>query len=391
MVGAFAVFNIVLKHHFVLYQADDLNVHMPGPPQADRSRQSGMYPFTSLSRPRTPFSQPPPPPILSTRLAAQASVATPIAEPTTARARFAGQHLTSQESLASIAGVANSGARVSAPNPTNSTSLPLGPGSTLNSASSTHPLAQLNTSEAVVGLLTTASVSGTSTQHADAGSAACERLKSVAQALCECSYLFLPVTVAVKGLLNISKTDDSLANKDEVVEDLKAKLAIILSIVEMYARHNGGRLPAPLDHRIRIFCHAITAQMGDVRRSQRDSHAASSESTGDVGAIVETFRNISNLCDVFRIDIQPSVQAVAGGVSAFSGALNTSISNSSIITVGGNYNSYDDKTVKDILTRLNSGSVDNLRHGATSYKTRQSSYGDPTGCMAGTRFRFSKT
>ncbi|GLB44022.1 hypothetical protein LshimejAT787_1502060 [Lyophyllum shimeji] len=381
---------------------------MPGPPQADRSRQSGMYPFTSLSRPRTPFSQPPPPPILSTRLAAQASVATPIAEPTTARARFAGQHLTSQESLASIAGVANRGARVSAPNPTNSTSLPLGPGSTLDSASSTHPLAQLNTGEAVVGLPTTASVSGTSTQHADAGSAACERLKRVSEALCECSDLFRPVTVAVEGLLNISKTDDSLANKDEVVEDLNAKLAIILSIVEMYARHSGGRLRAPLDHRIQIFCDTITAQMEHVHRSQRDWHAASSESTRDAGAIVETFRNISNLCDVFRIDIQPPVQAVAGGVSAFSGALNTSISNSSIITVGGNYNSYDDETVKDILTRLNSGeiliplklelaalrkstgSVDKLRHRETSYKTRQSSYGDPTGCMPGTRVQILK-
>ncbi|GLB42001.1 hypothetical protein LshimejAT787_1100160 [Lyophyllum shimeji] len=247
------------------------------------------------------------------------------------------------------------------------------------------PLAQLNTGEAVVGLLTTASVSGTSTQHTDAGSTACEGLKSVVQALCECSDLFLPVKAAAEVLLNISKTDDSvLTNKDELVGDLNAKLANILLIVEVYARHSGGRLRAPLDHRIRRFCHTITAQVEEVR-SQRNSHVASSESTGDAGAILETFRNISHLCDVFRIDIQPPVQAVASGVSAFSGALNTSISNSSIITVGGDYNSYGDETVKDILTRLNSGSVDKLHHRETSYKTRQSSYGDPTGCMSGTR------
>ncbi|GLB45185.1 hypothetical protein LshimejAT787_2000900 [Lyophyllum shimeji] len=394
---------------------------MPGPPQADRSRQTGMYPFTYLSRPRTPSSQQPPPPTLSTRLAARASVATPIAETITARARFAVQRLTSQASLASIAGIANSGVQVFAPHRTNSASLPLTPASTLNRASSTHPLAQLNTGEAVGGLLTTASVSGTSTQHADAGRAACERLKRVSEALYECSDLFLPVKVAVEGLLNISKTDDSvLTNKDELLEDLNAKLAIILSIVEMYARHSDGQLRAPLDHRLRKFCHAITAQMEHVRRSQRDSHAAFSESTGNAGAILMTFRNISNLCDVLRIDIQLPVRVTAGHVSVFPGARNTSISNSSITAVAGNYNSYNagghmyvhnggaslppfvqelptramlgavDETVKDISTRLNSGSVDKLRHRETSYKTRQSSYGDPTGCMPGTRVQILK-
>ncbi|GLB45110.1 hypothetical protein LshimejAT787_2000150 [Lyophyllum shimeji] len=420
MVCAFAVFNSVLKHHFVLYQADELYMHMPGPPQADRSTQSGMYPFTSFSRPRTPFSQQPPPPTLSTPLAAQASVATPIADTIMAQARFTvpiAQRIISQANFAaSIAGIANSSAQVFAPHPTNSASLPLPPASTLNRASSTHPLAEINTGEAVVGLLTTASVSGTSTQHADAGSAACERLKSVAQALCECSDLFLPVRAAAEVLLNISKTDDSvLTNKDELVEDLNAKLKIILAIVEMYARHSGGRLRAPLDHRIQIFCDTITAQMEDVLRSQRDSHVASSESTGDAEAILTTFRNISNLCDVLRIDIQLPVRATAGHVSVFPGARDTSISHSSITAVGGNYNSYNagghmyvhdggdslppfveelptramvgavDETVKDILTRLNSGSVDKLRHRETSHKTRQSSYGDPAGCMPGTR------
>ena len=33
------------------------------------------------------------------------------------------------------------------------------------------------------------------------------------------------------------------------------------------------------------------------------------------------------------------------------------------------------------------GSIDKLKHAMTSYKTRHSSYGDPTGCMEGTRVK----
>ena len=33
------------------------------------------------------------------------------------------------------------------------------------------------------------------------------------------------------------------------------------------------------------------------------------------------------------------------------------------------------------------GSIDKLNHEMTSYKTRNSSYGIPTGCMAGTRVK----
>jgi hypothetical protein len=33
------------------------------------------------------------------------------------------------------------------------------------------------------------------------------------------------------------------------------------------------------------------------------------------------------------------------------------------------------------------GSIDKLNLEITSYKTRQSSYGNPTGCMAGTRVK----
>ncbi|KAF8232850.1 hypothetical protein L208DRAFT_1396764 [Tricholoma matsutake] len=43
--------------------------------------------------------------------------------------------------------------------------------------------------------------------------------------------------------------------------------------------------------------------------------------------------------------------------------------------------------VKDILQRLTSGTIDRLRHEMTSYKTRHSSYGDPSGCMLGTRIQ----
>ncbi|KIM36380.1 hypothetical protein M413DRAFT_292432 [Hebeloma cylindrosporum] len=75
------------------------------------------------------------------------------------------------------------------------------------------------------------------------------------------------------------------------------------------------------------------------------------EATKDVSTILKAFRNVSSLCEVFQIDTQLNIES----------------------------------TVEDILQRLSSGSIDKLYHEMTSYKTRHSSYGDPVGCMAGTR------
>ena len=42
---------------------------------------------------------------------------------------------------------------------------------------------------------------------------------------------------------------------------------------------------------------------------------------------------------------------------------------------------------RDPTLKIFIGSIDKLKHETTSYKTRHSSYGDPTGCMAGTRVK----
>ncbi|KAG5649204.1 hypothetical protein H0H81_005436 [Sphagnurus paluster] len=73
----------------------------------------------------------------------------------------------------------------------------------------------------------------------------------------------------------------------------------------------------------------------------------------DVGIILKVYQDINALCDVFQMDTQ----------------LNT------------------EDMVKDILESLESGSIDKLNHEMTSYKTRHSSYGNPTGCMEGTRVK----
>ena len=43
-----------------------------------------------------------------------------------------------------------------------------------------------------------------------------------------------------------------------------------------------------------------------------------------------------------------------------------------------------------LYSKISIGSIDKLNHEMTSYKTRNSSYGNPTGCMAGTRVKILK-
>jgi len=104
------------------------------------------------------------------------------------------------------------------------------------------------------------------------GSVVYEGLKTVVEGLYDCSDIFLPLKTAAGGILTIIKfvevcvltydnTDSLLILADQTVlenkkelEDLKAKLEAILSIVKKYQKHDGVRA---LSHRIEIFCTSV--------------------------------------------------------------------------------------------------------------------------------------
>ncbi|KAJ7869306.1 quinon protein alcohol dehydrogenase-like superfamily [Mycena olivaceomarginata] len=110
-----------------------------------------------------------------------------------------------------------------------------------------------------------------------------------------------------------------------------------------------------------MFCHAMELQINEVQDSQKHSLLARViEGTKDADKITKALRNINSLCDVFQIDTQLHIE----------GRLEDT-----------------DVMVNEILRSLNSSSIDRLRTQMTSYKTRRSSYGDPSGCMAGTRVK----
>jgi hypothetical protein len=106
-------------------------------------------------------------------------------------------------------------------------------------------------------------------------------------------------------------------NKKEL-EDLKAKLEAILSIVEKYKEHDGL---CALSHRIEIFCEsvafscpllsclypsmlcsAVTHELDSVKEMQNHSlFSRTAEGTKDADTILKAFRNISNLCERFQV------------------------------------------------------------------------------------------
>jgi len=184
-----------------------------------------------------------------------------------------------------------------------------------------------------------------------AGSVVYERFKTVVEGLYDCSDMFLPLKTAAGGILTIIKFVETVLENKKELEDLKARLEAILSIVKKYQKHDGLRV---LGHRIEIFCTAITIQLKSIEEMQKHSLLArGAEGMKDADTILKAIRNINSLCDVFQIDTQLNIEEIVG----------------------------------DILQRLTSSSIEKLNHEMTSYKTRHSSYGDPTGCMQGTRVK----
>ncbi|KAF8228359.1 hypothetical protein L208DRAFT_1460228 [Tricholoma matsutake] len=234
-----------------------------------------------------------------------------------------------------------------------------------SSASDDHNL-QYNEYTAIGGLPTTPPGPSTPGQRMkDGGGVAYEGLKAVAQALYNCSDMFLPLKAAVGVFLEVTKVVDRVSGNKKELADLQSKLEAILSIVQKYQRYGGLRA---LDHRIEIFCQAITAQSEAVRKLQ--AHHVSTraaEGAKDADTILKALCNVNNLCDVLQIDTQLHIEVA-------------------VEDIGGNVEDIDGN-VKEILQRLTSGTIDRLRHEMTSYKTRHSSYGDPSGCMLGTRIQ----
>ncbi|KAF8817122.1 hypothetical protein BYT27DRAFT_6945768 [Phlegmacium glaucopus] len=182
---------------------------------------------------------------------------------------------------------------------------------------------------AIGGLPTTLVVPETGGQRANAvGSVVYEGLKQVVQGLYDCSDMFLPLKAATAGLLTIIKIVDAVSDNKKELEDLKAKLEAIISIVKKYQKHNSLRV---LDHRIENFCQAIALQLKAVEELQDHSLLTrAAEGTKDADTILKAFRNISSLCDVFQIDTQLNIEETVGDI---------------------------DDTVKGILQHLNSASI----------------------------------
>ncbi|KAJ7756105.1 hypothetical protein B0H14DRAFT_3166369 [Mycena olivaceomarginata] len=217
----------------------------------------------------------------------------------------------------------------------------------------------------------------------EGGRTAYAGLTTIVQGLYDCSDMFLPLKTAAGVFLTIDKIVDRVSANREELEELEAKLAAILSIVENYKQHGG--IDA-LHHRIEIFCQAIDLQVEAVQ-NLRDHPVwvRTAEGTKDVDKIAKAFRTMTILCDAFQMDTQLHIDKTVGNIDK---------------TVKGT-----DKAVMDILQRLKSGQIrcpisvrlfgahvaagviDRLRHEMTSYKTRHSSYGDPVGCMPGTRVK----
>ncbi|KIJ90727.1 hypothetical protein K443DRAFT_14994 [Laccaria amethystina LaAM-08-1] len=155
----------------------------------------------------------------------------------------------------------------------------------------------------------------------------------------------------LEGLLSFILANQTVLDIKKELEDLKAKLEAIRSILQQYQKHDSLHA---LRNRIEIFCSAITTQLNSIEDMQKNSPLApGAEGAKGADTMLKAMRNINSLCDAFQMDTQLNIEEMVG----------------------------------DILQRLNSGSIEKLNHEMTSYKTRQSSYGDPTGCMQGTRVK----
>ncbi|KAK7450166.1 hypothetical protein VKT23_013049 [Stygiomarasmius scandens] len=194
------------------------------------------------------------------------------------------------------------------------------------------------------------SASSTPTPHRarEVASTAYAGFIQVTQAISECSDIFPPLKTVATGLLAIHKIVDQVQTNKEELGELETKLNAFLLIVKKYQKE---RLSDTLQHRVRTFCEAMTLQVEVVQDLQEHSLLVrTAEGTKDAGRISKAFRNMSILCDAFQMDTQLSIE-------------------------------------RTLIQRMDSVVIDRLRSDMTSYKTRQSSYGDPNGCLPGTRVK----
>ncbi|KAJ7201159.1 hypothetical protein GGX14DRAFT_465982 [Mycena pura] len=182
-----------------------------------------------------------------------------------------------------------------------------------------------------------------------------EGLRTVFQALYDCSDVFPPLKTATAVFLSIFKNVDTVRGNKKELEELQLRLTAIITIVKKYEA--GGGTTA-LNKRITLFCEALEAQMNAARNLQTHSVLRrTAEGVKDAGNITKALRDINSLCEVFQIDTQQQIEGVVEEISV---------------------------TLRQTL-QLTTGCIERLRHETTSYKTRHSSYGDPSGCMPGTR------
>ncbi|KAK6995914.1 WD40-repeat-containing domain protein [Favolaschia claudopus] len=185
-----------------------------------------------------------------------------------------------------------------------------------------------------------------------------EGLKTVFQGLYDTSDMFLPLKTAAGVLLWICETVDMVLDNRTELEDFQAKLTAILAVVTKYKRDGGI---SALDLRIKMFCEAIDRQMQAVKTLQQRSLATrTAERNKDAKIVSKALRDMNSICDIFQMDTQLNIEGRVEDI---------------------------DIRVRTILQVLNTGSINQLRHDMVSYKTRHSSYGDPSGCMPGTRER----
>ncbi|KAJ7754307.1 hypothetical protein DFH07DRAFT_501415 [Mycena maculata] len=187
-----------------------------------------------------------------------------------------------------------------------------------------------------------------SQRTAELGRTAYDGLNLIVQSLYDCSDIFLPLKTAAGVFLAITGVVERVSANKKELDELELRLKSILSIVQTYKGLGGMR---ELQSRIEKFCEDIENQMKSVENMKNHPVLVrSAESTTDADKIAKAFRNMNILCEMFQMDTQAN------------------------ITVN----------VAEIIRLLKTGSLDRLNY-KTSYKTRQSPYGDPTSCMPGTR------
>ena len=217
--------------------------------------------------------------------------------------------------------------------------------STATSLNSGNLAPQNNAYLAIGGLPAVVVDPETRVQQAKAvGSVVYEGFKTVLKGLHDCSDMFLPLKTAAGGILTIIEfvevcvlvynnmylwlirvNQTVLENKKEL-EDLKAKLEAILSIVKQYQKQDSLRA---LRNRIEIFCtfvacscsclyssifcSAVTTQLKLIEDMQKHSVLVrGAEGAKDADMILKAIRNINSLCDVFQVGFRAIDKASRG-------------------------------------------------------------------------------